>query len=697
MINPKIAIVFAVVWLTGCASFTPDNKPYTVDASRVAYGPAEQAQENATPKSDGTGVDHNDKGFVPLRSLSRKDNALSQQQELANRFSDTQTHKVAVDSLPMKVWLNQVFSDLLHVNFVIGQGIADIDKPVVLNLSDAISERKLFKLTQRLLAERGADIRFNDGIYYIYPRPTKGQGDFTVGVGRSAADVPDVVGNVMQIIPLRYGVNINIERTLRNLAGVQIQADYQQSVVFATGERGQVLKVLDLVNLMDIPANRGKHIGLLYLTYVSAEDFSAQVSNLLQTEGVPVDVGKNGQKNLVLVPLDQIGAIAVFASDENLLERVRYWAQQLDKPSKGEEKRYFIYHPQYARATDLGESISPLIGNASSQGAQRGNQNRDTRSAVSGSSSSSSSTSANNSTASNSSSSSNNQKTVSVSGDNISMTVDQRSNSIIFYTTGQRYQALLPMVKRLDVMPKQILLEATIAEVTLTDEFAQGFEFAVQNGNFGYGTFGNLGVADISGFNISYLGNAQIRARLLETNSLVNVLSNPTLVVRDGVQASISVGTDLPTVAATTEFNDKSTTSVEYRKTGLNLSVTPSINAQGLVVMQIQNDISNQTEGSSISGSPAIFERSLQTEVIAHSGQTILLGGLISQNDNSSDSKVPLLGDLPLIGNLFKGKKKSNTKTELVILITPKVIEQDSDWDRIKQRLQQGMDNLRIK
>jgi general secretion pathway protein D len=178
----------------------------------------------------------------------------------------------------------------------------------------------------------------------------------------------------------------------------------------------------------------------------------------------------------------------------------------------------------------------------------------------------------------------------------------------------------------------------------------------------------------------------------------VNILSSPSLVVRDGVQANMSVGTDVPTIGSTTinPGTETQSTTVEYRKTGVELSVTPTINAQGLVVLQIDQRISNTLEGSTVAGSPSIFERAVTTEVLAQSGQTVMLAGLMSENTTRTKTKVPFLGDFPLIGALFRGEKDSTSKTELIIMITPRVIDQPEQWQSIRQKLDSGMKHLKL-
>ena len=280
------------------------------------------------------------------------------------------------------------------------------------------------------------------------------------------------------------------------------------------------------------------------------------------------------------------------------------------------------------------------------------------------------------------------------------MSVDLRSNAIIFSTTGTRYQSLLPMIRRLDTPPRQILVEVTIAEVLLTDEFAMGVEFALESGDVSLGTTGGLGLPDGGGF-ISVLGSdGAIRAQLSASNRLINVLSNPSLVVRDGVSATISVGNDIPTVGATffdPLQSETQITTVQYRKTGVNLTVRPTLNAQGLVVMEISQDISNVVEGGSeVAGTPAIFERSLSTEVVARSGETILLGGLIADNINETVAKVPGLGDIPWLGRLFRSETQTAERTELVILITPRVLDESTRWDEVLNTMDSAFRHLSL-
>lgn len=667
-----LALVFiASLTVVGCAQ-TPD--PMQVNANRMNT----ESEEYAEPElQDETRLES--QGFQKLNSLNYDNYLQRSDTDPSLEFSDRDSHSLNANNLPIRNFIETVFGKALNVNYVIAVK-EPLKSDVTLNLSNEVSSRELFSLSRQLLIDNGLDVALRDSTYYIYPR-SEARTDVVIGFGRRYQDVPDTAQKILQVVPLKYGFKASLERTLRDLSSVRVSSDMAQNAFFIEGSRAEIIRFIDLVQLLDVPANRGRHIAMVELTYLSPNDYIGQLKELMEAEGIAIGRQAGLGVAILTVPVNQLGAVAMFASNEEVLDRARYWTEQIDQASKGPEKGYYIYHPRYARASDLGESIGNLIG----YGGSGGNNSRSTQS----------------SNPENASGGRTGQGgTVSASNDEIAMTVDERSNSIIFYTTGGNYKALLPVVRRLDIMPKQIVLDATIAEVTLTDEFAQGFEFAFRSGKLSGGTFGALGAQDIGGFRLNWVdGFDRFIANLQQSSNLVNVISNPTLVVRDGISASIQVGNDIPTVGSTT-FTDNlesQTQSVEYRKTGVQLNVTPTINAQGLVVLQIDQTISNTSPtGPSVAGNPSIFERSIKTEVIAQSGQTVLLGGLISENKSSGDSKVPLLGDVPLLGNLFKSESEQSEKTELVIFITPRIIERTEQWEEIRKTIADGLTTISV-
>jgi general secretion pathway protein D len=642
-----------------------------VDDERINQSSVSQSQNSASSVQN-------------LRPLERAPLNLRKTEQLYETFSSEMSLSVSVNEMPISDFLHYSLGELLNINYIIGKDVNQDDQTITLNIQEKISPQRLMQLTTELLMEQGIEIKYNDELYFIHKLEDNKTGQKVVtAIGRELSSVPRTSQEILQIVPLEFGIKISIERTLRQLVGVKITPDFEQSALFLQGKREEILRALEFIHLLDAPANRGKHIGLISLTYIDSEEFTKQMTLLLESEGIPVSTNQANNKNLVLVPITQIGAIAVFSTEKNMLNRVRFWAKTIDQPLKSLAKQYFMYHPQYARASDLGESLTGLLGG------------------IKGSSTAKKTTSANANGSNTTSEAPSSNRSIGISNENITLVVDERANAIIFYTSGSEYQALLPLIHKLDVLPKQVMLDITIAEVTLSDEFKFGVEWALKQGDTTFGTSGAFGVSGIGGFSFNLQGiDGDLNANFFEKNSLVKVLSNPTLLVRDGVTANITIGSDISVVGQTTTDpinGDRQTTSSEYRKTGVNVTVSPTINAQGIVIMEIDQKISNSVPDSSgASGNPDIFERSISTEVVAQSGQTIILGGLISENINQGDQKTPWLVSIPLLGNLFKAGSDTVTRTELVMLITPKVIDRTDQWHELTESFKQGLDYLTL-
>lgn len=659
----KLTVLAALIAVNGCSS-TANDKKYSMPASALEdNGPDSIEQKvsepNQLPSLGGSTLTYLDTLKVHNGEKSSNEDEKS--------ISNSEYLTVATEQLKLVDFIHQSFS-VIGLNYVIDENVDNINSNVTINAQNKISKRDYYKLVKGLLSKQGAAITYNKGVYFVHlNKATKGS-NFVIGVGSSLAEVPPVDEKIFQIVPLQFGANINLERTINQLTGAKVSFDMDNNTLFIEGVRGQILQALELINMMDKPANSGKFIAFQSLTFLDPDEFAINVTKLLNNEGIPTGLNQAKQSSVVLTPFKQVGGVAVFASNKAFIERVSYWAKLMDVPPKGTQNHYFIYKPRFARATDLGKSLQPLFGGK--QSAQTGNSNRDTKSAVSTAPS-------------------------AVGNGELNMVVDERANVLVFETTGTKYQSVLPLINQLDTLPRQVILEATIAEVTLTDEFKYGVEYSLSSGNFGFSTEGGLGISDIAGVGLNWAGSVnKVSMRAFQTNNLVNVLSNPTLLVRDGTSASIVVGNEIP-VTTSVDQNDETNvvrTNVERTQTGLNLSITPTINTEGVVTMEIQQTISNA--GTNSGNGQIILNREIQTEVVANSGQTIIIGGLISENVSNADSKVPLLGDIPWLGNLFKSKSDKKEKTELVILMTPKIITDERQWYEIKKNFKSGLENV---
>lgn len=614
-----------------------------------------------------------DSGLIYLPAMNNEEVTQSKQRDMSERFSNSEQVKLAADSLKIKDYLHYVFGQLLDVSYILGEQLNESNDTISMNIKESISKRKLFSLSQDLLNKKGVVVREQDGIFYIHSSNNSASKRATYGYGNRIDNIPNVAGEIVQISPFKSGMQMPLAGMINQLTGVESTALYDQHAIMFRGKRSEVVRALEFMQIMDNPAFRNRNIAIYKSVFIPVKELSRQLNELLKQEGITSSSSGSTEQAVSIVSIERTNSLVFFSNNNNFLKRVEFWSTQLDQPADGTEKQYFIFEPEFARAIDLGESIQNLMGGGS------GLTNR-----TSASSESQKVTETG-------------VKSISVSSENLRMVVDERSNALIFHTSGTEYRNMLPLIKRLDVMPKQVVLEVMIAEVTLTDEFSQGVEFALANNRVaqtGYNSFSGSTKTGLSYVLEGVAGKLDIS--LFEKNQNVNVLSKPSIAVRDGVEANITVGNEIPTVGEiVSDPTNGNRTSVVYRATGIMLNVTPTVNAQGVILMEIEQEISNDASGDdAVDGQPTIFKRKIKTEVIAADGQTVMLGGLISENNNLTNTGVPFFSDLPIIGRLFDGVKDTTEKTELIVMVTPRVVTSSNQWGAVMDAFKRNLNEL---
>lgn len=594
-------------------------------------------------------------------------------------FSEAAEVAVASDELPVKDFVHYIFGEILDVSYVLDPAIAGVltgSPGVSLSIKDKLSKQRLFELTRRVLGEREIAITLVDGVYFIKPGGQSAADDISVGVGNRASDVPAVGQKIMQIVPLDFGIKIFVPQLLTEIIKARITPNYQTNVIMIEGRREEVLRAMELIDMFDIPSSKGRYIGVIDLTYTGVEESSQQVVTLLNSEGVDAKVhSTNDETSVSLIPLPSLGAVAVFATADAQLQRVAYWFGVVDQPKATvdgirDQIEYFSFKPKYAQVKDIAEDFRALMVGADSDSGSDGASTRE----VTGQAP-------------------NETRAAGINTAGMSMSVNKRANKLMFRTSGAKYRSLLPILEELDVPLNQIVLDMVIAEVSLKDEFKHGVEWAVKRGEVSLTTQGAFGAAGIGGFGIGIAGSeGPLTANFIGSNSLVKVLSNPTMMVIEGESASFTVGSSISVVGQTTQdpiSGQRQTSSSEYRNTGLEVSVTPEVLSGSMIKMIVSESISNTVPGTSGAGAnPDIFTRALETVVMAPSGQTIMLAGLISENASTGGSGTPGLSKIPVLGNLFKARSKVSDRSELIILITPKLLKQPSEWERVRDEFE---------
>lgn len=306
---------------------------------------------------------------------------------------------------------------------------------------------------------------------------------------------------------------------------------------------------------------------------------------------------------------------------------------------------------------------------------------------------------------------------VSATIGNVRVMSDDLNNSVLVWGTRAEYEKIETSLKRLDLPPTQVLIEASIIEVTLNDSLNFGLQWAfdgsVGGGYQGAGQLssgngavaaatGSLANAAAQGFTYSLVNSAsKIRVALnaLAKDTTVKMISNPSLMVLDNHLAMMTVGNQIPVLSSTTDIisgGGATTSTVQYRDTGVNLAVTPSVNAGNLVSLQIDQTVTDVTDtvSTAANNQPTFMQRQISSKVAVRSGESIVLGGLIKDNDTRGKGGVPLLQDLPLVGSLFGTTTRSGARTELLVVITPKVVRNDIDVREISDDLRDRMKGL---
>jgi general secretion pathway protein D len=571
---------------------------------------------------------------------------------------------ITVDEMPVLEFIHYLFGDVFAVDYILNDVGIDAKKSVSLQLKRKFTNKEIFDIARDVLKEKDIIIKQGEPqILLIEKLDAKAKSsNVALGIGRNSADVPKGAETVYQVVELHYSKLQQLARVIQEFSDVKYLPFKKHNGMVVYGKRASVLKALAVIDMADSPSLKGKYIGLLRLDYLSADEFEKLLLKVLIKEGI--SIASSGDSALSLTSVEHLNGVIVHAQHEDLLERVYFWKEQLDKPGKSSEQRFFVYEPQYSKAVDLAETIKELLDIQ-----QKGEKIT--------------------STTSTKSTNTNKQGNV---------TVDEKSNTLIFYTKASKFQEIKILLQRLDVLPLQVMLEATLVEVTLTDSFSQGVEWFVRNNKINYGTKNGLGDLG-AGFTFSLTSiDFDLFLNFLQSENRVNILSNPKMLVTDGETASIEVGTQIPIISSTAEGNTNDSLvvqSIQYRNTGVSLSITPTVNSKNYILMDIVQSLSEAGENT-ISGidSPIVLQRDFKTKVMAKDGEVLIIGGLISENNSDKDTKTPWLADIPLLGYFFKNKSESKVRTELIVMITPKIVAADDDLQRIKEHLRPAFKSI---
>jgi general secretion pathway protein D len=531
-----------------------------------------------------------------------------------------------------------------------------------------------------------------------------------------------VAGFITQIVPLRWVTADTLQRALEPLVppGTTVRADPSRNILIVSGAGQDVADVMTNVAVFDVDTLRGASFAFVPLHYAQARNVVAELPKVIGLDNGP------GAGMLRAVAIERLNAVLVTSLQPAYVEQARQWIERLDVGSGGNERRIYVYHVQNGRAADLAGALNKVLGTSGSgsaspsgalpqadatsggpTGAQpvpdlsAGPPGPQTGSTPQGSSATVPSPQATASDPLLGPISGSLNPSPSGSGSQLRITADEVGNALLVMATRQEWSTVQAALAQLDVPALQVLIEASILEVTLTGQLNYGVQYSVNSGRFGFNQIQNTSgtlTSSFPGLNLIYSGGANTNVIIdaLEQLTTVKVLSSPDLMVLNNQKARLQVGDQVPiatqSAVSTLTAGSPIVNSIEYRDTGVILQITPRVNENGLVALDISQEVSAvaQTTTSTLD-SPTIQQRQITSSVSVQDGDTVALGGLITDSRTDIKGGIPILKDIPVLGVLFGTRNLSTSRTELLVLITPHVVRDRASADAVTDELRRKL------
>jgi general secretion pathway protein D len=577
-----------------------------------------------------------------------------------------------------------VLGDMLQRNYVIDPAVQGA---VSMQTTQALRRDDLIPTLEMMLRMNNAALITDGDVYRIVPLPDALAEARAPQLGDSSLALP--TGFNVRVVPLRYVSAEEMAQILTPFvaSGNQLlRVDTTRNMLVLASASGNMDRLLETIHTFDVDGMAGMSVALFTPDFVDAKTLAEELEELLANP----DYGlMRGVVRFVVV--ERLNGLIVVTPRAEHLARVRDWVRRLDRTNGDATPRLFIYRVQNGKATELAEMLRDLFGSAQGQSpeaelapglkpktvGQAVDEVLSTEEAVT--------LDAEDPISPEESAQGTPNGGVAIrQNEKIQIIADESNNALLILAKGTEYRQILAALRQLDVSVQQVLIEVTIAEVSLTDNLAFGVEWFFKT-NFGSTVgegqldFGGGIAGLVPGFSYALKGpDVSFVLNTLAEESNLSVISSPSLLVLNNQEATINVGEEVPVATqerqSTVDPESPLINTIEYRDTGVLLKVKPRVNAGGLVIMEVEQEQSTAPSTSIDSLTPRIQQRKISSTVAVNSGDTIILGGLIQENRNLTESGIPGLHKIPMLGALFGTKSDNQKRTELIVLITPRAI-----------------------
>ena len=583
-----------------------------------------------------------------------------------------------------------ILGDLLQQNYVIAP---NVQGTVTLATPRAVSPAQALSLLEMVLGWNNARLIWSDGRYNVVPADQALAGNLSPRTGSPA----NARGYEVRAVPLKYISASEMEKLLKPYArpNAVVQVDSARNLIVLAGTRAELQNYLRTVQIFDVDWLSGMSVGVFPLQSAEASKVVGELDKVF---------GEGGKTPLAgmfrFMPLEGQNAVMVITPQASYLRQVEDMIERMD--AGGEGARLFVYEVKYVKAVDLAEQLGQVYGNTTSSKTSAPSlmpslepvevrttdmpsaeatppRNLNAGSPPGGSSS----------------------ETISIGGGDVGISAVEESNSLLVRASPGQWESIRRAIERLDSMPLQVHVEAQVVEVKLTGELSYGVSWffgndlpttaQTQAANLNDWRNTGTGIRTSGVSNFTFTGpSAQAILTTLDNVSDLRVLSAPSVLVRNNVEADFSSGQQIP-VASTVinnngnTNNDNTYSQVQFRQTGVSLKVKPRISSDGMVFMEITQDVSSPSPPGSpeIGGNISVDNNKLHTEVAVQSGETIVLAGLIKTDQSTGSAGIPYLSRIPVIGALFGTKSTTDNRQEVLVLITPTVIRDPGEARRL--------------
>ena len=599
------------------------------------------------------------------------------------------------EEAPLAEVVHSVLGDTLGFDYVVEH---PIQGEVTLRTRSPVPRDELLPILESLLLNNGVVLIRGPGDRFFVSNAIAGS--TMVPRYESARGVGTGYTNI--IVPLQYVGANEMSDILAPVApeSAFVRVDQKRNLLILAGTQIQIQGWLDIIGTFDIDQLAGTSVGIFPITRGKVSEVHEELLHIIDTaEGEEGGIGALVRTT----PVERLNSILVVSPRSVYIERVGQWIKQLDSiEDPAAEATLHVYEVINGDASQLAMLLAQIYGESaggggSGPGSQVAPGMQQQRTGGGGGA-------MGGDMPSTGSGGSRGGASITL-GETVRVVSDDYNNSLLVYASPYEYGKIERILSKLDVVATQVLIEASIIEVTLTDDLQYGLEWTFQNGLGS--SYDGSGLLNLSGGDIGPLSPgfsyqitnkaASVKAvvNALAEKSLVNVISTPSILVLDNHTAAIHVGDQQPIQSRQTITDGGNVqSSIEYKDTGVKLEVTPTVNDGGLVTLDVRQSVTDVGPVDTATQQRSFLERTVSSRIAVRNGDSAVLGGLIRDNSTVGKSGIPLLMDIPVVGNLFSTTTDATARTELLVFITPRVVESTDELRSLSIEMKERMRGL---